>query len=310
MPGKRSTMRLLIVLLAFFRPQILMAFLVTSKRSSTPIKGCSSLLPLCNGANPLQESSTEKSKKKKKTVKEAKSKTKKNVKARASVQKVVKGSSTPTKKATKTTKGKKAKRKKTKESGPEYWIVDSDKFVLEFGNSNTTQGVSLLHFKVRGNPRPLRRHRTAYGRMYNPSEKLQDSFRDAVDKLIFTNGTVQKPLFDGDECLVMTIILSLKRPKKDFVGNKPGVGRLRENAPPRIAQTRTDVDNLVKFVFDSMNEILYEDDRQIMSVHVIKLLDNEDMCEGSTEVILRSIKETDVDQVILNSLNFVDRKED
>ena len=76
---------------------------------------------------------------------------------------------------------------------------------------------------------------------------------------------------------------------------------MRENAPPQTSQTRTDVDNLTKFVLDSMNELLYEDDRQILSLHVTKVLDNEGLCEGSTEVYVRSINEKDVDILIHNS---------
>ena len=76
---------------------------------------------------------------------------------------------------------------------------------------------------------------------------------------------------------------------------------MRPTAPCQIAQTRTDVDNLVKFVFDSMNTILYEDDRQITSVHLIKVLDNDGMCQGSTEIQLQSFNEEDVSILMKNS---------
>lgn len=197
---------------------------------------------------------------------------------------------------------KKASRKTRKKKDEiSHWLDESDPLQIEYGNSNSAQGVSLLRFKIRGNPRPLRRHRTSFGRMYNPSEGLQNSFRDNVRQLIFSNTKLKEPLFDSDETLVMTIIFRLKRPNKDFVGGKPGLDRMRPNAPSQMAQTRTDVDNLVKFVFDSMNTILYEDDRQIMSVHVIKVLDNEGMCKGSTEVQLQSVTEQDVGNLMTNS---------
>jgi Holliday junction resolvase RusA-like endonuclease len=219
--------------------------------------------------------------------------------------KIIKGSpSTSTTTAAKKAKKKTTKKKKKKkEKGPAHWIGESDKVLIEYGNSNSTQGVSLLHFKVRGHPRPLTRHRTSFGRVYNPSEKLQESFRQVVRELIFSKGDIQAPIFDDDESLVMTIVFRLKRPKKHFKSGKPGPGRFRADAPPQTSQTRTDVDNLIKFVLDSMNEVLYPDDRQIMSVRVTKVLDNEDMCEGSTEICLRSIEENFVDDLISNSFH-------
>ncbi|CAJ1913374.1 unnamed protein product [Cylindrotheca closterium] len=203
---------------------------------------------------------------------------------------------------------KKAIRKAKKKDEISHWLDHSDPLEIKYENSNSTQGISLLRFKIRGNPRPLRRHRTSFGRMYNPSEGLQNSFRDNVRKLIFSDDALKEPLFDGDESLVMTIIFRLKRPKKDFVGGKPASDRMRPNAPSQTAQTRTDVDNLVKFVFDSMNTILYEDDRQIMSVHVIKVLDNEGMCQGSTEVLLQSVTEEDVGALMSNSFAIVKQR--
>ena len=137
--------------------------------------------------------------------------------------------------------------------------------------------------------------------MYNPSEQLQRTFREIVHEVVFQEHNVQAPLFEEDEVLVMTIVFRMKRAKSHFVGGKPGPDRMKESAPSQTSQTRTDVDNLTKFVLDSMNEILYPDDRQIASLHVTKLLDNEGMCEGSTEVYLQSIRDEDVDTLLLNS---------
>ena len=91
----------------------------------------------------------------------------------------------------------------------------------------------------------------------------------------------------------MSIIFRLKRPLKHFVANKRGNGRLKDNAPNALsAELRTDVDNLAKFVLDSCNELLYEDDKQIVSLHITKIYDNDDICLGSTEICLRSITTT------------------
>ena len=69
---------------------------------------------------------------------------------------------------------------------------------------------------------------------------------------------------------------------------------------------KSDVDNLIKFVMDSMNEVLYPDDRQISSLHVTKLLDNDGLCEGSTEICLRAVSESDFDVLMDNSFKIVE----
>jgi Holliday junction resolvase RusA-like endonuclease len=201
-------------------------------------------------------------------------------------------------------------RKAKKDTGPAHWIDESDPFDIDYKDVDGQATVSQLWFKVRGNPRPLVRHRTGRGFVYNPSAHLQESFRQVVQDLVFSDG-LHPPLFsspDDDHCLVMTIVFRLKRPKKHFVGGKPGPERMRDNAPLQTSPTRTDVDNLCKFVLDSLNEVLYADDKQIVSVQITKLLDNEGLCEGSTEIRLRSMKDHEVDTLISNSFGILEER--
>jgi len=114
------------------------------------------------------------------------------------------------------------------------------------------------------------------------------------------------PLFDGNEYLAVTIVFRMKRPKSHFVNNKPGPGRLKEKSPSQLAPIRTDVDNLTKFVLDSMNGVVYEDDRQITSIHATKILDNADFCRGSIEVHIQSIDEGYVRRLLQSSISNVD----
>ena len=55
---------------------------------------------------------------------------------------------------------------------------------------------------------------------------------------------------------------------------------------------RTDLDNLVKLVLDSLNEYAYVDDRQIVSVKAVKEYCNEG--SGSTDVTLTVLEEQEV----------------
>jgi Holliday junction resolvase RusA-like endonuclease len=205
-----------------------------------------------------------------------------------------------------------------------YWSNESDMAVIESNHPQTNQldpssspspgqkqQVSRLRFTVRGNPRPLQRHRTSRGFMYNPSLKYQTSFQHVVKNLLVGNesdsndrpSSLTYPIFGPDEYLVMNIVFKMKRPKSHFVNNKPGHGRLKVSSTGMMSSTiRTDIDNLVKFVLDSMNEVLYEDDRQIVSIQATKVFDNDDTCEGSIDVNIRRIEtDDDMDEIIRSS---------
>jgi hypothetical protein len=167
----------------------------------------------------------------------------------------------------------------------------------------------LFRWKIGGNPLPLQRHRSSRGFIYNPSAAAQASFQNITEQILNNlpdgtrkdvNETLQ-PLFPPDQPLILTIVFRMKRPNNHFVGNKPGPDRLRENAP--LSGIRTDVDNLAKFVLDSLNGILYEDDRLIASLHVTKIYDSEGLCRGSTEVWCRTMDEGDLAKLTENSFD-------
>lgn len=193
---------------------------------------------------------------------------------------------------------------------------------------------SKIKFIVRGNPLPLRRHRTARGFIYNPSASAQESFKAVVVEQLYNitsltksisnniinnlpNGlyitddddnkpttlsyqNLQLPLFDINQQLAMTIIFRMKRPQYHFISSKAGPGRLKLNCNNTNSNniiypsTTSDIDNLAKFVLDSLNSILYEDDKQIISLHAIKLYDDycpidDDCCQGSTQICIKAI---------------------
>jgi Holliday junction resolvase RusA-like endonuclease len=200
-------------------------------------------------------------------------------------------------------------KRKTKKipTGPMHWIDEMDETALKYRDPENASIPLSVQFKVRGEPRPLVRHRSARGFMYNPSAPRQESFRNIVQQLVYQEGDaslVQVPLFAEGVPLVMKIVMRTKRPKNHFVASRPGPDRMREKAPDQTAPTRSDVDNLGKLVLDALNGLLYHDDRQIISLHLTKLLDNDGLCKGSTEVYIRSVEEDEVDDLILNSFQF------
>lgn len=217
----------------------------------------------------------------------------------------------------------KVKKSKKSEEEPWYWIDEKrhHNFEVTFRDEDGSEGddeqeeckskrISNLRFEICGSPRPLQRHRTSRFHTYNPSVKYQESFQDALKKLMFDFHieSIDTPLFDATEYLEMTIIFRMKRPKSHFVNNKPGPGRLKEKAPSQLSSIRTDVDNLSKFVLDSMNGVMYEDDRQIISIHATKLLDNADLCDGSIEVYVRSIEIDDLEKIVESSISIIEQE--
>lgn len=61
------------------------------------------------------------------------------------------------------------------------------------------------------------------------------------------------------------------------------------------------MDNLAKFVLDSMNKLVYEDDKQVVKLVVCKLFDSEHGCNGRTVVELAKFDE----KIDLETLTFI-----
>ena len=51
-----------------------------------------------------------------------------------------------------------------------------------------------------------------------------------------------------------------------------------------IVPVKPDTDNLCKFLLDSLTGVLFEDDAQVVEVHLYKLRDNEGLCEGRMHI--------------------------
>ena len=192
-----------------------------------------------------------------------------------------------------------------------YWESDSDEFIWKNSSfffsstgkntNHTIQFEKLTRFVICGNPTPLARHRTYRGYQFNPSAKKQQQFKDVlVNMTKSTNNNIGNNsllLFPEGEYLAATILFRLKRPKNHFISNTPGKGRLKAKSPDFLHPSRSDIDNLVKFVLDAFNGILYSDDKQIVRLCTTKVLDSEGNCTGATDIIFHS-----VDDNVMNEL--------
>jgi len=215
-------------------------------------------------------------------------------------------------------KGRKAavkKKKKTtkpkKEKEVFHWIDSADETILKCANSP-----QLFRTKIRGEPRPLNRHRTARGHVYNPSAKYQASFCKAVEQQLLAVDDATTPgfgvwkklsaksrptLFGEDQYLAVTIIFRKRRPNHDFVSSRREIGNRKDNAPVALKPIRSDVDNLSKFVFDSLEGLLFENDNQIVSLHAVKIIDDEGLCEGSTEMSFQVVTDDVMEDLLVGS---------
>ena len=141
-----------------------------------------------------------------------------------------------------------------------------------------------LNFTVKGEPSSqLRYNRGKAGNAYDPSKKAKLEFRSQVVNMLGLSDNT-RPLYRKGVFLSITVIFRMRRPNNHFVGGKREVTKLRSNAPLPFSVTKCDVDNLLKFVMDAMNTLLYEDDKQVAAVHAFRLFDGDGTCEGSTTV--------------------------
>jgi len=134
--------------------------------------------------------------------------------------------------------------------------------------------------------------------MYNPSAKEQSFFQSVVtDILSLESGNT---LFAEEEFLSMKLVFRLRRPKSHFIACRPSPegGRLKKSAPKTLTAGRVDVDNLAKFVLDSLNGVLYADDRQVVSLTCTKIYDFEGSCEGATEIFIKSVDDEEMDAIL------------
>jgi Holliday junction resolvase RusA-like endonuclease len=114
-----------------------------------------------------------------------------------------------------------------------------------------------IHFE----PVSLKRHRhRKFGGTYDPSKKEKDDFIKLIDNL--PTEKMQKPI----QCI---LYFYCKRPKSHYKTGK-NINILKDTSPKHNVNNK-DLDNMVKFVLDALNDKLYVDDCQIVEINCKKL---------------------------------------
>ena len=119
-----------------------------------------------------------------------------------------------------------------------------------------------LNFTVKGSPKAQKRHRhTRKGFTYDPS------VNDKRDFLALMHSEAPKSPYMG--AITLKVRFCMPYPKKWFRTGKYA-GQLKPNAPV-IYTNKPDIDNMLKFIMDSGNGVIWHDDSQIWKVVVEKV---------------------------------------
>ncbi len=126
-----------------------------------------------------------------------------------------------------------------------------------------------IEFKIPGNPKALKRHRTfqkgKFKGTYDPSEG------DKADFLV--KCIANKPDIPLDEPLAVTLMFCFPRPKSHY--RTGAMAHLLRDVAPKWHTGIPDVDNLLKFVCDSLNGIFWKDDSRICHTTCSKVYGDE-----------------------------------
>ena len=97
------------------------------------------------------------------------------------------------------------------------------------------------------------------------------------------------PIFGSNQPVVVNIKFFMRRPNTHFKG-KDRLNALRAGLP--LAHVAVpDLDNMVKFVLDGMNGLVYQDDKQVVKLVAWKLFDSKGSCIGRTLIEVTKFNE-------------------
>lgn len=121
--------------------------------------------------------------------------------------------------------------------------------------------MKINEFEIIGEPKAQKRHRHfsrgKFSQTYDPSSDDKKSFIYLAYE--------HRPETPYDFSLRIKLIFYFPRPKAHFKSN----GDLKSNSPERHFK-KPDIDNLIKFILDSLNKVFWRDDALITDVKASK----------------------------------------
>lgn len=122
----------------------------------------------------------------------------------------------------------------------------------------------MIHYVIEGTPRPQGSKRHVGGGVMIESSKHVKEWR-AFARLKAVEAMQGKELIARPSCVQLSVSFVFARPKKHYTPK----GLLRQDAPCNHT-SRPDADKLLRALFDSMSEVVFEDDSQVARVEVFK----------------------------------------
>ena len=118
----------------------------------------------------------------------------------------------------------------------------------------------IFESTIKFEPVSLKRHRHKLkGGTYDPSKKDKDEFIKTIQN--FPEEKMTKPI----KC---TLNFYCKRPKNHYKSGKNS--HILKDISPKYNTNNKDLDNMVKFVLDALNDKLYKDDSLIFEINCSK----------------------------------------
>lgn len=148
---------------------------------------------------------------------------------------------------------------------------------------------NIIEFKALYPPTSLKRHRhTNFGHTYDPSAKEKKEFIEKIRQFL-----PEKPI---ETPIRVDLKFYEKRPKSHYRSGK--FSDLLKESAPKYNTSKRDIDNFVKFVFDSLNKKMYIDDSQIFELTCGKYYSNTKDEEGYICCKFEEIKLLESDNTI------------
>ena len=124
----------------------------------------------------------------------------------------------------------------------------------------------MIKFLVKTRPKPQQRHRSNGRFQYDPSSK------DKKDFLLQAKQYAPPKPTKRDINIELTFCY--KRPKNHYRSKNKKL--ILKDDVPFYKSSKADLDNLIKFICDSLNGVFYIDDSQIVSISACKVWCAED----------------------------------
>ena len=144
-------------------------------------------------------------------------------------------------------------------------------------------------------------------RVVNANRQKQDHLRRMVTGMLMENYAVnptEHPIYKKATPVAVELEFHRRPPNDDFVANdrqrslKDRILRSIFGDKLMFDTKRPDADNLQKFVLDALEGIAYEDDAQVVSIAVKKVLDTEPPFEGRTYICFRQANSSDAEPLV------------